>query len=86
MINASRSVYHPKNTSGRASSLAQWLRKVLPSFGPPDVFRLQLLEILASAASGEGFWGPRWGTIAREAIDESIMGRETSDLQPYCPA
>ena len=29
---------------------------VVPNLGPPDVLGLHLPEILASKASGEGFW------------------------------
>ena len=48
-----------------SSSMSGWkgkqhkgvsLKQVVPNFGSLDVLGLQLPEILASTASGEGFW------------------------------
>ena len=37
-------------------SAVGWTRSVVLKLGSPDVLGLQLPEILASTASGEGFW------------------------------
>ena len=42
-----------------------YFRPVVPNLGSPGVLRLQLPDILASTASGEGLWDARLGFIAR---------------------